>query len=73
MKKWESNTINLKGISYLSDDHDDNGGKCKNGHFNIIPACTVISEGTKLHCMDCGTLIFRVAKIRSIEFEVINV
>lgn len=68
MKKWESNILNLKAISYLSD-YDD-GGKCENGHFNIIPACTVIAENTKLHCTDCGVLIFRIAKIRTIEFEI---
>ena len=54
----------LKGISYLSDD------KCENGHFNIIPACTKIKEDNKLYCLDCGVLIFRVAKIRRIEFEI---
>ena len=69
MKKWKAETIKLKGISYLSN-HEDSTGKCKNGHFNIIPACTVIEEGTKLYCTDCGTLTFRVAKVRSIEVEI---
>lgn len=68
MKTWKADFLNLKAISYLSD-YDD-GGKCENGHFNIIPACTVIKEGVKLHCTDCGVLIFRVAKVRTIELEV---
>jgi hypothetical protein len=68
MEKWKSNTVDLRGISYLS--NYDDGGECKNGHFNIIPACTVIAENTKLHCDECGTLIFRVAKVKTIECEV---
>lgn len=64
-EKWESNTINLKGVSYLSADE-----YCENGHYNIIPACTVIEEGVNLHCLTCGTLIFRVTKVRKLETEI---
>lgn len=60
--RWKTDDI---GVSYLSEDK-----YCENGHFNIIPACTVIAKDTKLYCTECGVLIFRVAKIRTMEWEI---
>jgi len=46
--------------SYLKNEDDDGNGYCINGHYNVIPACTKIFVGNKLHCPECGTLIWEV-------------
>lgn len=52
----------IKVISYLKNVDDEGNGFCANGHFNIIPACTVIDKGKKLYCSNCGELIFEVVE-----------
>jgi hypothetical protein len=64
--KHDKTYTKLIGISYLI----SNESYCKNNHSCIIPACTETIEESKLYCDTCGTLIWRVAKIKVIEKEI---
>ncbi len=62
--------ITTKGIDLLLI-QDEHGGFCKNGHYNIIPACTEMVKGNKLHCL-CGELIWECIAIKVIENEILE-
>jgi len=67
--EWEVNKntkciaeyITEKTLNYLTNNN------CKNGHFNTIPAHIEITTGCKLHCVECGALIFEVIKVKVTE------
>jgi hypothetical protein len=69
-EKYKREYETEKSIFYTTEPDQYDRYYCRNGHFCFIPACTEIVEGVKHYCLECGTLIMKVIKIKVIEEEI---
>ena len=69
-EKYKKEYETERAIYYTTFVDAYDGSYCINGHFCMIPACTKIVEGAKQYCLECGTLIMKVIKVKVTEEEV---
>jgi len=69
--KYEYKYKSNKGISFLKNKEQENGYCYNCGHYNIIPACTLMIAGNKLLCTECNSLIWKCVPIEIYEKEII--
>ena len=67
---YKRSYISTKGISLFKEEYKDGNGLCKNGHYNIVPACTKMVAGNKLRCINCSAVYWECIAIKVTETEI---